>query len=439
MRILMITSCFAPKNVIGAVRTSKLAKYLVRNGHSLTVISPVLEVYDSRDSTLECEELREVERITIPYSSITAKLTGMHKASGSAASNKVGNETNTSIKARIYRLLRNGFSWWRDYEWAEKAKKEVRRQQGTFDLVISSYPYLAAHKAAAYAKSSGKAKKWIADFRDPLALESMKGRERKKRIKQQSKIVRLSDRTVYVTQTGAQNFSCYPEDRSKVVWIPNGFDADDFSALRDTQSSEILNDSLCFTYAGGMYHGERDCTPLFKAIRHLIDKGEITTDDIRFRYAGTDFKVVEEQALPYQLGAVLINEGRIPRPESLQMQYSSDCVVVATFCYRDGEGAMPGKIYEPLMMNKPILMLVSGSGHRCEAASFVNRLGVGCSYVEADDCGDVSQIETFIKHLIEDKNRKTQRFKSKESDLLPYRYDTIAKKMIEIIDEGDLK
>jgi len=63
VKILILASCFAPKNVIGAVRISKIAKYLVREGHKVTVISPVLESYDGIDETLECEELKKVQEL----------------------------------------------------------------------------------------------------------------------------------------------------------------------------------------------------------------------------------------------------------------------------------------------------------------------------------------------------------------------------------------
>lgn len=436
MKILVIATCFAPKNIIGAVRTSKIVKYLVRAGHDLTVISPVLEDYDAKDMTLECDELKKVVRITVPYSSITTKLTGVHKASITAVSTNAGNKANDSVKAKLYRILRNGFSSWRDYEWTRKAKKTVR-SLGNFDFVISSYPYVAAHDVAAYAKSSGKTEKWIADFRDPLALEGIKGREHENHVKKQSQIVHLADKTVYVTQAGVKNFTCLPEDKHKIVWIPNGYDKDDFFTLQNITNDEEKSRQLCFSYAGGMYHGERDCSPLFKAIKQLIEKGVLDYNSVKFRYAGTDFRVLEDQASRYNLISILENEGKISRSESLNMQYTSDCVVVATFCYRDGEGSIPGKVYEPLMMKKPILMLVSGSGHNCEAASFVDRLGAGCSYVDADDQGDVERIRTFIMDLVADKNSGHNRFLPSESDLKPYQYETIANKMIEIITEGD--
>jgi len=39
---LFVCTAFAPKNVIGSVRPTKIAKYLVRAGHDVTVVMPEL-------------------------------------------------------------------------------------------------------------------------------------------------------------------------------------------------------------------------------------------------------------------------------------------------------------------------------------------------------------------------------------------------------------
>ena len=60
-RILIISYYFAPQNVIGAVRPTKLAKYLTRMGHEVTVISGG-GLDGKTDPTLErdLQELKDV-------------------------------------------------------------------------------------------------------------------------------------------------------------------------------------------------------------------------------------------------------------------------------------------------------------------------------------------------------------------------------------------
>ena len=63
-RILIISYYFAPQNAIGAVRPTKLAKYLTRMGHEVTVLcGPGMN--DRRDPTLERDlgELADVRVI----------------------------------------------------------------------------------------------------------------------------------------------------------------------------------------------------------------------------------------------------------------------------------------------------------------------------------------------------------------------------------------
>ena len=65
MRILIISYYFAPQNAIGAVRPTKLAKYLSRLGHEVTVIcGPGLN--ERRDPTLE-RDLRERADVRVVF------------------------------------------------------------------------------------------------------------------------------------------------------------------------------------------------------------------------------------------------------------------------------------------------------------------------------------------------------------------------------------
>ena len=194
MNILIVTSCFSPKNIIGAVRITKLAKYLVRDGHAITVISPVLEEYDVRDESLECGELDSVRRITIPYSRITSAMTTVHKGNaGQSIANSAGNQASRSCVSLAYRSLRNCFSSWRDWEWANKVTNFLRVDGTYYDVVISSYPNAATHDIARFACESGYARVWVADFRDPIVIESLNGRVRERHVRRQSDIVEAAD------------------------------------------------------------------------------------------------------------------------------------------------------------------------------------------------------------------------------------------------------
>lgn len=428
MKILIVASCFAPKNIIGAVRLSKIAKYMIRKGHEITVISPVLEDYDGIDNTLECEEFSSAKRITVPYSSVTTRLTRIHKSeNGVISGNEVGNQISNSIVSKAYRSARSLFSKWRDYEWEHKVKKIIKADNTIYDIVFSSYPNVSAHDSAWYAKMKGKAKLWIADFRDPIVLDSDNKREKGRKVKRQSEIVKHSDITTFVTKTGSERFICYPEDKNKVVWLSNGFDPDDFMQVtKGSSSSTNESDKLVLSYAGGLYKGERDCSPLFQAIHELLEENLIKLEDIRFDYAGNDYSILAKQADSYDLREIITNHGRVSRQESIEMQMQSDCVVVITECYRDYGGALTGKIYEPVMMKKPILLIVNGNGKHSEPGAFVKRLNAGTIYEKSTDLNDTSKIRQMILSFLDEK-RKNGRVVSGINETIreEYCYDRI--------------
>jgi hypothetical protein len=433
MKILVVTSCFAPKNVIGAVRISKLVKYLVREGNEITVISPVLEQYDGIDSSLECDELAKVRRVLVPYSKITTLLTSKYMAKGNSLSSNNDQKTQKkSIKRRITKSLRASFNKYRNNEWGRKAKKQILGLKDDFDLVISSYPLETTHNVALYAKRTGKAKFWIADFRDPMVLDTDFGRNREEKSRRQSEIVRNADIVTYVLKNGLYTFVCYPEDRQKIRWIPNGFDEDDLEKNSDNnKNGNLESGTLNLVYTGGLYGGERDCTPLFRAVRELIQEEKITRDDVAVHYAGRDGQIIINQADKCDVGQIVQDHRVVSRSESVELQNSSDCVIVATTCYVDNGGAMTGKIFEPVMLRRPILLLVRGEGRNSEPGQFVKNLNAGLVYEESNERGDVQRIKKMILDMLVEKKANGYTIsRMNEGEREEYNYKAIADKLI---------
>ena len=115
------------------------------------------------------------------------------------------------------------------------------------------------------------------------------------------------------------------------------------------------------------------------------------------------------------------------------MQSSSDCVIVATFCYTDNGGAMTGKIYEPIMMRRPILLLVNGPGKNSEPGAFVKYLEAGTVYEESTNQENVDVIKHML--LLMKESKKTKGFLNShinEEKRNKYNYADIAKQLVGI-------
>ena len=435
MRFLVVASCFAPKNVIGAVRLSKIVKYLVRAGNEVTVYSPALESYDRRDETLECKELTSVKRVLVPYSRVTTSLTSRHKGpGGQAIANAVGNQVSTSLPTIMYRKLRGVFSSWRDWEWEQKAWRAIRGEHATWDVVMSSYPNASTHNVACRVKGAGLADVWVADFRDPMVLETSAGPARRHSERLQTDIVHAADIATSVLHDSSKHFICAEDDRQKIVWLPNGFDEDDSECFKSAMSNGTGR-VLTLSYAGGMYKGERDLRPVFKAMRELVDERRAGIADIAIDYAGPDGAIVKAQAQEFNLAETVRDHGSMIREEAIKLQAMSDCVLVATFCYQDGVGSIPGKLFEPVMMRKPVLLVVSGGGNNSEAANLVRYLGIGDVYERAASGDDVSSVKDFLVHMLREKHDKgAVSCKMDEERRAEYTHERITKKLLESIE-----
>ena len=158
MRILIISYFFAPQNAMGAVRPTKLAKYLSRMGHEVTVLcGPGMN--DRRDPTLarDLMALKQVhvirewnplrDRHTRPAAASAA--TCPPSAQPSAAASRGG--ALHAVKDAVYRWLR----WQADRSFRRRAIAALDELTGTYDVVFSTYAPWSVHEIAARPNGAG--------------------------------------------------------------------------------------------------------------------------------------------------------------------------------------------------------------------------------------------------------------------------------------------
>ena len=157
-RILIVSYYFAPQNLIGAVRPTKLAKYLARMGHEVTVICGAGR--DGKiDPTLErdMQELKDVHLLKEwnPLRTWYMKRPAPKASAAPAAETSAAPAKKNALKQLIFRAVDAAYvylRWLSDRSFSRLGRKELKKLSGVYDAVFSSYAPFSVHEIARAAR-----------------------------------------------------------------------------------------------------------------------------------------------------------------------------------------------------------------------------------------------------------------------------------------------
>jgi glycosyltransferase involved in cell wall biosynthesis len=260
----------------------------------------------------------------------------------------------------------------------------VRDEQ--IDVVITTSPPGSVHLVGASVERT-LGVPWIADLRDSLLAHQDR--------RSDSLAVRMKSRTVRVvahlvaTRAAAivTAFDSIAEEmrglspKGRVVTITNGSDFDDFAGLAYTPG-----DRFRITHTGAFF-GKRDPKPFLRA---LAGSG---LEDAVVRFVGGFQAADREFADSLGLGDRVEAIPFVPRRQALELQRDSEVLLlVAAEAGGRGTGVIPGKLFEYLAAERPILAAVPPGG---AAARLIEEAGAGI--VAAED--DVDALRAALAEL----------------------------------------
>ncbi len=450
-RIIMVCDAFAPTNGIGAVRTTKLAKFFREHGYEVIVIAEQKHGY-LEDEILE-RDSEGIKVYRVINSKCVQKIISMY------------NRMIAPIKQKRYdnledRMQINKYTGSLEFHPFQTAHPiigsfdfliELLRQ---YDLYCSSKHYLNSLEEPTYIFTSigGNfgifSSKYlhlkfrriplIVDFRDHMDLYRFSPKYVlwiSRLLKRQ--ICEEADCITAISKGICQGIS--RKYWGKLHCITNGFDSDERKNIIVNDES---HDKIRFTYTGAMYGGLFSLSPFFRNFKILIDREEIDINKVEFCFAGREsaYEVFISEAKEYGLDANCVYCGKITRKESLKLQMESDALLVATFNTKIERGVITGKVLEYMGSNKPIIAIINGDMPRSELREIIHNAGLGFAYEEAD--GEVSNIK-LCNYILEKYHEFIESGKiihsPNEKVLKKYDYKYLGKRMLRIIEstKGD--
>lgn len=413
-RILIVSELFAPQNEIGALRATKIRKFLTRKGYFVDVITKSFS--EKPDTCSECGQIWRVD------SQSPQKREGVIW----------GNSNNHFIALRrakrtFLSINRGKFYCDKVFEYLEE--KGIKLSM--YNTVITTFGPISSIFIGLNIKRKCPNVKWICDFRDPMVVDEVSGFFKPIMRLFQDRACRKAD-IITTVSSGYLKRICGKRFINKAVMIPNGFDDDD---VKD-YGAFFSDDKLHFTYVGSLYEGKRKITPLFRAIRELIDNGVIDKNKVSLDYAGRDSYWFLKQAMECNVDSLVTNHNSLSRNDCLSMQFSSNILILSTWNKKGEEGVFPGKFLEYMMIHKPIISITDGNLANSEVTEVMKEGHFGVAYESVNDNDDYKKLKNFVIGLYTewDKTKKVS-FYPNQMVLEQYNYKTIARKFEALIND----
>jgi len=268
-----------------------------------------------------------------------------------------------------------------------KGRKLVKKYKP--DVIWSSSPIPSTHYIANHLSQRFNIP-WVADYRDPYHY--MNGTAGKWLDKVHKKIdqttlknaTHLTFATSGVKDLYVDKYKLLIDQKNTV--IENGYDEANFEKLKLIKDTSTPFDDNKFTlyYSGVLYPNGRDPVPVFEALSELHKKNKIddTNFELIFQGAGTgeEFKEVLTQ-LKIQSLVKFIEPVSFIRALNNMTQADSLLLIQDKRFNKQ----IPGKVYEYLRTNKPILVKADPVGETAKLASRFHNVQIGTSTTEIKD------------------------------------------------------
>lgn len=423
MRLLMITYYYAPMNEIGAVRTSKLAKYFIAMGWKVDVMTikpnPRLQSESIVDETLLCHELKQVNTYRADFPKELEFLYRFKSTtSKDFAKSSLGEEKHLSLSSIKGNVKADLAFYAQNYFIGRAFIREAKQLNSDYDVIISSFGPYSMIDAGLKIKRIYKRAIYCQDVRDyiirPGETDTVLQKQYKKKCEQA--VEKEADIICVVSKDAIPNLG-----KRKVLEIPNGFDEDELFNQKEGLNNIKWEYSDFFNiFYGGRLYPDQDLTKLARIISRYEHR-----DMIRIHYAGAHFEQFVSAFEDYNLTNIVVNHGLLSRNETMKLQRKADANLQLSWENKNQHGIVTGKIYELIIARKPIISIINGERTDCKIGQMFGDDPIRQCFFTSDQDEDILSFINFIyeNRIIDSIENTYQRYKK-------YSYREITKKLI---------
>jgi len=250
--------------------------------------------------------------------------------------------------------------------------------ENKIETIITSGPPHSLHLIGLGLKNK-LSLKWIADFRDPWttigyhkALKLSKYASKKHR-QLESEVLNTADTIIVTSKTTKTEFEVLTKKPIEV--ITNGYD-------EEAIAKQILDTKFSIAHIGS-FLSERNPIILWKCLEEIINENSSFANDFQLKLIGAVSPEVLETVREFHLNNYMLNLGYVSHEEAIKEQRKSQVLLLIEINSEDTKSIIPGKLFEYMVSERPIIALGPEGSDFAEIISSTNT-GVFLKYDEID-------------------------------------------------------
>ena len=372
--VLMIAYHFPPlAGSSGIQRTLRFVQHLPAFGWQPVVLTVTAMAYERTSSDLDAD---------VPPSTVVSRAFALDTA------------RHLAVGGRYVGAFARPDRWvsWR-FDGLCRALQLIRQHRP--QAVWSTYPIATAHLiGAAVQRRTGLP--WVADFRDPMAQDGYPADPATWRSFKAIETQAMAQAAACVFTTpgaAAEYVKRYPQARSRIQVLENGYDEESFGpAASMTAHEPLVAGCVTLLHSGIVYPSERDPTQFMAALRRLADAGVIQPGRLRVRFrAAVAEQLLLTLAAEHGVSHFVEVCPPVPYREALAEMLRAEALLVmqASNC----NAQIPAKAYEYLRAGRPILCLADPAG---DTAQLVRSAGIDAIAPLDDVAAIAALLQAFI-------------------------------------------
>jgi glycosyltransferase involved in cell wall biosynthesis len=422
-KVLIITYYWPPSGGSGVQRWMYFCKYLPEFG-----IAPIVITVDEKEASYRyndesfSEKVKDIEvhrTSTREPLKLYSKIISGNKNAGIPIG--FAGETKPNFFQKISRAIRGNLfipdarvGW---VKYAEAKAKEIILKEN-IKLVITNGPPHSTHFVGLRLKKYCNIH-WLADFRDPwtdLHYNKFLYRTnwaKRKDARLEKEILSKADSILTIGPSMKKHLILKGNIvASKINFIYNGYDEDDFKNIEPSERSDHFTISHI-----GMLSDSQPITSFLYAIKSFYDNKHPICKYLKLRLIGNVSPEIIKEIKRVVPELLIEHIGYVQKKEAISYMFSSDLLFNSLAEMENSELLISGKLMEYIAAKKPILCLGNPNG---DAANLLREF----EYSAVFDRKDISLITEYLSKIFENWINKTN-FAVKSGNVSQYsRYET---------------